>query len=314
MSSIKRVSILLSLITRDNDYQLEQAALAESTAHKLNLDLKVIYADSDGVNQSLQLLKSIQVAAELRPDVIVAEPAGTAMTQVADAAARAGIGWVALNANVDYLGKLRSICTAPIFCVNTDNEEVGRLQGGQFNALMPGPGCVLYIEGPATSEAAQKRRKGMLQIKRKDLDVKTLKGDWTEAGAYQATHGWLRLPTSKDLHVGVVGSQNDAMALGARKAVEELGSAKEKEKLLKLPFTGCDGLPGKGQSYVQRGILTATVVTPPLTGFALEMLARALQSHIQPAEHTLIAPISFPTIDRLRASRPIACSATASIS
>ena len=302
MSSSKKLNVLLSLITRDNDYQLEQAAVAESTAHKLNFDLNVMYADSDGVNQSLGLVKSIQVSAELRPDVIVVEPAGTAMPQVAEAAAKAGIGWVVLNANVDYVARLRSLSTAPIFCVNSDNEEVGRIQGLQFSALMPSPGCVLYIEGPATSEAAQKRRKGMLQAKRKDLDVKTLKADWTEAGAYQATHGWLRLPTSKDLHVGVVGSQNDAMALGARRGVEEFGTAKEREKLLKLPFTGCDGLASKGQSDVRRGILAATVVTPPLTGFALEMLARSLQSHIQPAEYTSIAPTSFPLVEKLRAS------------
>jgi ABC-type sugar transport system substrate-binding protein len=298
----KKLNVLLSLITQDNDYQLEQASDAQNTAGRLNLDLKILYAASDGVTQSLQLLKAIQGPAQERPDVIAVEPAGTTMPQVAEAAARAGIGWVMLNSKADYIGKLRRMCNAPAFCVISDNEEVGRIQGGQFAALARGRACVLYIEGPPNSEPAQKRRKGMLASKNEDLDVKALKADWTEGGGYRAISAWLRLPTSKDLHVAVIGSQNDAMALGARKAVEELASTAERERLLKLPFTGCDGVPSKGRAYVQRGVLAATVVTPPLTGIALEMAAKTLLSHVQPPEHTLIAPTSFPPIEQLSAN------------
>jgi ribose transport system substrate-binding protein len=302
MDSGKKLNVLLSLITQDNDYQLEQASDAQNAAGRLGLELKIVYAGSDGVTQSLQLLKAIQAPAEERPDLIATEPAGTTMPQVAEAAARAGIGWVMLNSNADYIGKLRRMCNAPAFCVISDNEEVGRIQGAQFAALAPGRACVLYLEGPANSETAQKRRKGMLATKRDDIDVKTLKADWTEGGAYRAASAWLRLPTSKDLHVAVIGCQNDAMALGVRKAIEEVASGSEREKLLKLPFTGCDGVPGKGRTYVQRGVLAATVVTPPLTGIALEMAAKTLLSHTQPAEHTLIAPASFPPIGQLSAS------------
>jgi ABC-type sugar transport system substrate-binding protein len=304
MDSGKKLDILLSLITQDNDYQLEQASDAQNAAAKLNLNLKIVYAGSDGVTQSLQLLKAIQAPPEERPDLIAVEPAGTSMPQVAEAAARAGIGWVMLNSNADYVGKLRRMCNAPAFCVNADNDEVGRIQAAQFAALVSGHACLLYIEGPPNSDTAQKRRKGMLARKPQDLDVKTLKADWTEGGAYRTVSAWLRLPTSKDLHVAVIGCQNDAMAIGARKAIEDLASSAEREKLLKLPFTGCDGVPSKGRTYVQRGILAATVVTPPLTGTALEMAARTLLSHVQPAEHTLIAPASFPPLDQL-AARPL---------
>jgi len=300
MSANKKLNILVSLITPENDYQREQATVAENVSHKLDLTVKVEYADNDAVNQTLQLLRAIQAKPELRPDAIAVEPAGTSMEQVATAAAAAGIGWVVLNGIADYLGKLRQKHNAPLFWVATDNEEVGRIQGKQFNLLMPRGGSMLYIEGPSASEAAKKRTAGMLASRRADIDIRTVRGGWTEAGSHSAVRSWLRLPTSKELHIGLVGCQNDAMAIGARKAFEEYPDPAERARLLNLPFTGCDGVTNKGQAWVRQGLLAATVVTSPLTGMALEMLAHALRTHIQPPEQTLVAPKSFPPLEELR--------------
>ena len=136
-------------------------------------------------------------------------------------------------------------------------------------------------------------------MKRPDIAVKALKGDWTETGAYNAVKSWLRLSTSKELKIAVVGCQNDAMALGTRRAIQESVEGSERERLLNLPFTGCDGVPSKGQAYVQRGTLAATVVTPPMTGQALEMLTAAIRSKIQPLEHSFTVATSFPPINEL---------------
>lgn len=300
MNATKKPTIIVSLITQENDYQREQAAVAESVAHKLDITVKVEYADNDAVNQTLQLLRAIQAKPELRPEGIAVEPAGTSMAQVAAAAARAGIAWVVLNGTAEYLGDLRKKHHTPIFWLATDNEEVGRIQGKQFNLLMPRGGCLLYIEGPSGSEAARKRSAGMMSTRRPDLDIRAVRGGWTETGAYNAVKSWLRLPTSKGLHIGMVGCQNDAMAIGARKAIGEYPDAAERARLLSLPFTGCDGLQTKGQAWVRQGLLAATVVTSPLTGTALEMLAHALRTNSQPPEQTLVAPVSFPAIEELR--------------
>src|SRR4029077_3964244 len=101
-----KLNILVSLITEDNDFQLEQAASAQAAAHKLGAKVQVIYANNDAVLQTQQILQYIQEPTK-RPDAIVVEPVGTGMPQVAKAAVAAGIGWVVINAGVDYLSQLR---------------------------------------------------------------------------------------------------------------------------------------------------------------------------------------------------------------
>src|SRR5689334_24969713 len=91
---MKKLRFLVSLTTNDNDYQIEQAQSAEAAARRFGVELQVIYADNDAITQSTQLLKAIQAEEEHRPDAIVFEPVGgTALPQVARAAASAGIGW-----------------------------------------------------------------------------------------------------------------------------------------------------------------------------------------------------------------------------
>ena len=294
--------VLLSLITPDTDYQLEQAAAAERVAAKLGFALNIEYADSDGVYQTLQILKVIQSAPALRPHAVVVEPVGTSMVQVAHAAAKEGIGWVILNRDADYLTNLRSKASVPIFAVSTDNEEVGRIQGKQISALTPHGGCVLYLEGPTNSDAAAHRTQGMLAVNRPDVRLKRLRGGWTEAGACHAIQSWLQLGLGKQAVIDIVVCQNDTMAMGARKAFEGIDDVARRERFLALPFVGCDGVPDRGQAYVRRGLLKATVITPPLTGIALEMLAHAMRSKTQPPEQTLVTPQPFPPLETLQAS------------
>jgi len=95
---------IVSLITKDNDYQVEQAAAAQAAGQKVGVDAQILYADDDAITQSTQLLKAIQSEAAMRPHAIVFEPVGgTAFPQVAQAAVSAKIGWAALNREADYI-------------------------------------------------------------------------------------------------------------------------------------------------------------------------------------------------------------------
>jgi len=300
----KKLRILVSLTTNDNDYQIEQAQSAEQAAIRLGVAAEIIFADNDAINQSTQILKVVQAAPESRPNAIVFEPVGgTALPQVARAAAAAGIGWAVLNREANYISELRKTASAPIFAVSSDHIEIGRIQGRQFAALLPKGGTVLYIQGPSENSAAKERTAGMQETKAANIQVIMLKAQWTEESATRAVRSWLKLTTSQKSAIDMVGAQDDSMAMGARKAFQELSNEAECERWLQLPFTGCDGLPNTGQAWVRSGMLAATVFVPPNTGQAIEMLVQALQKKKQVPERLLIPPRSIPALDALSPRR-----------
>ena len=237
-----KLRFLVSLTTNDNDYQAEQAASAEQAARKFGVDVEIVYADNDAINQSTQILKAIQAAEEDRPDGIVFEPVGgTALPQVARAAASAGIGWAVLNRDANYIGELRRTSKAPIFAVSADHVEIGRIQGKQCAALLPTGGAVLYIQGPSENSAAKERVLGMQEAKPANIHLTILKGQWTEESSQRAVRSWLKLSTSQKAVIDLVAAQDDSMAIGARKAFQELPTENERERWLNIPYLGCDG-------------------------------------------------------------------------
>ncbi len=296
-----KLRILVSLTTDDNDYQIEQAQSAEQMARKLGVEIQIVYADNDAITQSTQILKAIQSDENQRPNAIVFEPVGgTALPQVARAAASAGVGWAVLNRDANYILELRKSSSAPFFGVTSDHLEIGRIQGRQFAALLPQGGSILYVQGPAENSAAKERTTGMQETKPSNIHVILLRAQWTEESAQRAVRSWLKLSTSQRAAIDLIGAQDDSMAIGARKAFEELTNESEREHWLKLPFTGCDGLPKTGEAWVHTGVLAATVFVPPNTGMAIEMLFDAIQKGKKPAERALTVPVSIPTLDQLK--------------
>jgi ribose transport system substrate-binding protein len=307
---MKKLSFLVSLTNNENDYQQEQAAAAEKAARRLGVDLQIVHANSDAVTQSQQLLHFIQGSASARPDAIVFEPAGgTGFPQVARAAIAADIGWVVLNYEADYLRQLRQSSHVPVFSVTSDHQEIGKIQGRQFAHLLPQGGSILYIEGPTSSSAAHERTVGMNSTKPANIQVKIMRANWTEESAHRAITSWLRLRTSKETLIDLVGAQDDSMAAGARKAFSEL-PAGERERWLKIPFTGCDGLPKTGQSWVRSGLLAATIYVPPNADIALEMLTEAIRTGSQPPECKLTTAESVPSLKELATRTASARAAT----
>ena len=296
---MKRLSFVVSLTNNDNDYQQEQAAAAEKAGRRLGVDVKIIHAGNDALAQSQQLLHYVQDSAVTRPDAILFEPAGgTAFPQVARAAAAAGIGWVVLNHEVDYILELRRTYKVPVFAISSDHEEVGKIQGQQFAALLPDGGSMLYIEGPANSSAAKERTAGMLKSKPANIQVKTMRANWTEEGAHRTVSSWLRLRTSQESRVDLVGAQDDSMAMGARKAFSDITES-ERPRWMKIPITGCDGMPKTGQTWVRNGTLAATIFNRPNTDLAIELLVESVRSGANLPERKVTQPESVPALKDL---------------
>ena len=302
---MKSLRFVVSLTTSDNDYQLEQANVARQAANRSKLTIEILYAENDAIQQSQQLLKTIQTKTTRPPDGIVFEPVGgTALPHVARAAAAAGIACVVLNREADYLAELHREFHIPAFSISSDHTEIGRIQGRQLAALLPAGGTVLLIQGPAESLAAKQRTAGMYETKPIGVQVKIMKGNWTEASAQKAIASWMKLPTSQENELDVVAAQNDAMAIGARKAFQQIAGAAVGHKYLRLPFLGIDGLPATGQAWVNGGLLSATVVVPLNADRAVELLAHALRTGAKLAENTFTAAASSPPLEELAKKSP----------
>lgn len=302
---MKKLRFVVSLITDDNDYQRQQAVVAQQAAARQGVDLRTLFASNDAILQSQQLLDIIQ-ARDVAVDGIIVEPASrTAFPKVARAAVESGIAWVVLNSEADYLPQLRAGNIVPAFAVSADNYEVGRIQGRQLAALLPAGGSVLYIQGPSHNSVTEQRTAGMLLTKPGNVTLRILKSaNWTEEAGYHAVVSWLQLSTAQKDQLHIVQAQNDFLALAARRAIEEQASASGGPKS-RLLFLGVDGLEKTGQTWVRQGILTATVIVPPTAAHALDALVAAIRGLSQPPERTLVAPESFPRPDALVPQPPI---------
>jgi len=297
---MKMLKFVLSLTTQNSDYQSEQAAAAKEAARRLSIDLQILYADNDTILQSQQLLTIVQGQADSRPDGIIFEPVGgTGLPQVAKAAVSAGIGWVVLNREVDYVADLRRSYKAPTFSFTSDHVEIGRIQGRQIEALLPNGGSVLLIQGPSANLDSTQRTTGMKETKPAGVDLKLMRGDWSERSAYKSVSSWLKLSTSQQMRIDLIAAQNDAMAMGARKAFQEITNNALRDCWLALPYVGVDGIAKTGQTWIRSGQLTATVLVPPDAGNAIDLLAQALRTGSMPPERSLANPKSFPSIEEL---------------
>ena len=296
---MKRLKFLIALLMEENHYQKQHAAAAQAAALRLGVDVEILYARGDAITQCEQLLHAIQSAKETRPDGIVCSPVGTTLIQVARQAAAAGIGWALLNREVEYIAELRSRYESPVFSVSVDQAEIGRIQGRQIGALLPEGGLVLYLLGPSGNSPAEQRLTWTQTVKPDNVQLRTLIGDWSQQSAHKAVSRWLQLRTSHTTAVSLVAAQNDDMALGARRAFEEHTSGEQRERWSRLPYIGCDCCPAAGQDWVRRRLLTSSVVNPPTAGIALETMVRAIQTKSKAPERTIVAPTSYPAIEKL---------------
>ena len=61
-----------------------------------------------------------------------------------------------------------------------------------------------------------------MESKPANIHLTILKGQWTEESAQRAVRSWLKLTTSHKATIDLVAAQDDSMAIGARKAFQDL--------------------------------------------------------------------------------------------
>jgi ABC-type sugar transport system substrate-binding protein len=293
-------NLFVSLITERNDFQLYQARDARAAALRTGLDMEQAYADGNAVLQIQQLFRQIHAPTAQRPAALIVEPVTLdGMERVVRNAAEAGIGFVLMNTRADFLaGVAQRFPKLPIASVRVDQVEAGHVQGLQFRALLPSGGRLLYLEGPAQNQVARERADAMQQtVRGSGIDVTTIGAHWTIESAEKALRDWWRLKTGAG-RPDLVGCQNDAMAEGARRAMQEHPDPAQRDEWARLPRTGVDGLPEGGTRMVDQGHLVATVIGPSNGGPAVELVARFLKGE-RIAIDIVQKPRSYPSIEDL---------------
>ena len=285
-------SVVLSLLSSDQEYQVLQASEAESAAKRRGIELETIFAKNNATLQREQLYRHIGGFHKPRPAAVLVHPlAGDGLPKVAADATKAGVGWILLNRDFPYIDELRAAHPGlPIGVVTIDQLAIGRIQGQQLLRLLPKGGLVLYLQGPADNTAAQQRLQAIKEaITTTGVELIVLNADWTEAGAEKAIVTWLRLSKSRDVSISAVVAQNDAMAMGARRAVAET-----MPQWLGCPFIGCDGTGSGGQRFVRERSLTATIIIKPTAGVAVDIVAGQINSGVRVPARTVLEPTPYP--------------------
>lgn len=288
------------------DYQglLWSDGLRAATRH--GFPVITFWAENDSRRQIKQIQSCLNEPEVSRSTVFLVCPVReVALIQMAYQAASLGIGWVQLLRWSDYLRALRhEFPRLPIFSVMADQLALGAIQGRQLRARVPDGGIVVYVRGPIGTSSAMRWFSGLEQdLGQASVDLVTLTADWSAAGGASAMRDWLRTFDGRELPRFVVGAQNDAMAMGARRALEQFAQEHPSASAAAIAVCGSDGTPTYGQRLVTEGKLASTVIVPPATGRALDEIASMNRGGSPPPEQVLLEPRSFPDLSVLEERR-----------
>ena len=294
----RRGKVALFLTEATNQYQKLLESDASSAAERNGFELELYYCSLSVTRQIQDLRANIQESSERRPRAILVMPAqeGTLRDEAREAA-RAGIAWVVLNRRAAFLENLPSEFPGhPIFTVSPDDLEIGRIQARQLRASLPRGARVLLVRGGSGTSTAVDREAGLRgALGGSEIELDVLYASWTLSGARKALDVHLSTPGRGRKRLDAVVCQNDAIAVGAMQALEQIAIRLGRPELRQIKIFGCDGLPEHGQRYVEQGKFAATVVVPSTSGPAIDALARAFERGTGPPSELILACQPFPT-------------------
>jgi ABC-type sugar transport system substrate-binding protein len=290
------VHLGLFLVQSKNLFQRKLLAEAEQAAARQGVSLEVAFADGDARSQREQLFAFVR--RDPAPDGLLVQPVeGSGIRFVVQEANQKGLGWAFINRHPRFLGELRS--RGLVFSVTVDNVGIGNVQGEQLRVLLPAGGTVLCVTGPLGSESVVQRLEGLESTKGAQISLIQVPGDWTEEGGGRALAEWLET-TRGFVAFNALAGHNDDMAIGARSALERFAASIGQPDLAAVPVIGVDGMPEFGQRLVAEGKLAATVVMPPTSGRAVEVLVSALRGGPPPPAEIRLPVESHPQPTALR--------------
>ena len=293
----RRRRLALFLPDPGNDFVKAIAADAEQAAQRLGFTLRVETSRNQAVEQIQQIFASLRADPNDRPNGILVMPIhDQSLERVARFALGQGIPWVCLHrATGDLAALRREFPEVALTLVGPEQEECGRIQGRQLLAMFPRGGRALYVHGRSDNQSTKQRAAGLREV----LDGSPVQlgeeidGNWSTADTELAVGRWLKLLIAHT-QVDVVVCQNDAMAVGAMRALKDASQSLSRPGLAQIPVIGIDGLPQVGRKLVDAGELAATVVLPMPATPAIEAVRAAIENRVLPPAHIRLQPQTYP--------------------
>lgn len=197
-----------------NAWAVNASETMQAAADAANVDLTVLSADQD-INQQVS---QIEMAVTNGADAVIIEPVSAeGVLAAVTAAEEAGVACIIYNQNISDPSK------ATCF-VGVSNADMGYMEMKRACEDIGGKGNIAILLGPRGSEGQIGRSAGYTKALAEYPDVSVVFEDeaaWTTEDALRLAENWLSTGTEINAFV----SQNDNMALGAVKAVEDAGLA-----------------------------------------------------------------------------------------
>lgn len=294
----KRIGLFL--VSDQMAYQRLLAEDALRAAQKAHIDLDVFSADDTAAQQSNQIVKFLHAHPDEQLAIISMPVMDIGHEQPLENLGRKvlsrGVAWMLLNRDVEpHVLRMRGeFPSLPVGLVTIDNLEIGRIQGRQVKSLLPAKGAtILHVLGSTMTSAARDRAVGLREVVTPFVTLYEVQAMWSPDAAEKLVARWL----SSAAHEGALHAivcQNDPMAVGARRALVRLSRERNKPEWRRMPLLGVDGLLTEGRRLVDERALVATVIVPPTSGRAVELLAKAWQSQTPVPQKVVLEPKPYP--------------------
>jgi ribose transport system substrate-binding protein/inositol transport system substrate-binding protein len=232
-----RIALVMSHLTNSFTTTFSQAAKAE--AEKDGAELTIFDGKQDQATQN----SAVETAVTQQYDGIMVEPVSVDGVKPAVQAAN--------QANIPIMTavqKMTDQSLAKAF-VGGDDQAAGKMQMEKAVQAIGAKGNIAILWGPMGSDSQLNRKKGYDEVLGQNPEVKTVfdsSANWDTDQGLKLMENWLQ--TGKQIDYVV--AQNDAMAIGAAKAIQDAQ--------LKTPVSGIDATP-EGLQAITDGRLVGSV-------------------------------------------------------
>jgi ribose transport system substrate-binding protein/inositol transport system substrate-binding protein len=228
---------------------------------------------NEGGNDISKQISQIESAINQKVNAIIIEPVSVnGVIPAVEAARKAGIPVIIFNQKISDPSKATTF-------VGVSNDTLGALEMKRAVQDLGGRGNVALLLGPMGSDGQLGRSKGYADVIAQNPNVKVVfeeTANWTTEEALKLVENWLQTGTKIDAFV----CQNDGMALGAVKAIEDKGLSGQ------IKVYGLDATPDALKA-VKEGRLEVSVsqATERQSKMAIEIAMKLYRGESVPAEN-----------------------------